>query len=106
MAFIIHSAARAVLAALLPHLHEFQIDTCVADTHGVTLCVTVTTPTAPCPICGAASSSVHSRYTRSLADLPIGERCVRLHLQVRRFFCHNAACVRQIFCERLSAALP
>ena len=36
-----------------------------------------------------------------LADLPLGERSVRLHLHMRRFFCRNAACSRQIFCERL-----
>jgi transposase len=103
MAHTLSSATRSVLAILLPHLHDFQIDTYVVDAHGVTLHLTTTTSTAPCPRCGAASAAVHSRYTRLLADLPLGERCVRLHLQVRRFFCRNAACGRQIFCERIAS---
>lgn len=101
MAHTLSATTRAVLATLLPHLHEFQFDTFVFDAHGVTLLLATTTLTAPCPLCGAASAAVHSRYTRMLADLPLGERCVRLQLQVRRFFCRNAACGRQIFCERL-----
>jgi hypothetical protein len=95
MVYTPYSAARAVLTTVLPHLHECQINTCVADVHGVMLCVTVTSPTALCPLCGAPSSSVPSRSTRTLPDLSIGERCVRLHLQVRRFVCHHGpACGR------------
>lgn len=101
MAHSFSAATRAVLATLLPHLHGFQFDTYVVDTHGMTLHLTTTTPTMPCSLCGAASAAVHSRYTRMLADLPLGERCVRLQVQVRRFFCRNAACGRQIFCERI-----
>lgn len=90
-----------MLATLLPHLDGLQIDTCIVDAHGVTLSVTATMPTAACPLCHTASRAGHSHYTRTLADLPIGNRRVCLHLRVRRFFCHNPACGRQIFCERL-----
>ena len=43
-----------------------------------------------CPYCGHVSSQVHSRYFRTLQDMSIlGERVV-LHLEARKFFCHNA----------------
>ena len=36
-----------------------------------------TAPTAACPACGQVSSRVHSRYTRTLTDLPWHGRPVR-----------------------------
>jgi transposase len=59
------------------------------------------TTTANCPNCLEPSSAVHSRYERNPHDLPSCGRTLRLCLQVRRFFCHNVACSRRIFCERL-----
>ena len=53
-----------------------------------------------CPYCGHVSSQVHSRYFRSVQDLSIlGERVV-LHLEVRKFFCHNDVCHRNTFAEQ------
>jgi transposase len=49
---------------------------------------------------------VHSRYTRSLADLPLSGRCVMLKIFVRRFRCERALCTRRISSERLTAATP
>jgi len=101
-----HATARAVLATLLPHLHRCRIDACSVDECGVTLSLATTTSVATCPLCGTSSHSIHSRYTRTLADLPIAEHCVRLWLVVRRFFCHHAACARRIFCERIPRVAP
>ena len=56
---------------------------------------------AACPICAQPSTHVHSRYTRTLADLPWGQYAVQVHLQTRRFRCRVPACPRQIFTERL-----
>jgi len=61
------------------------------------------TADAACTACGEKSAQIHSRYERRLLDLPSHGRAVHLHLQVRRFRCSNAACVRKIFGERLSA---
>lgn len=64
----------------------------------------VTRPTAArsaCPCCGILSGRVHSRYTRSLADLPWQGRAAAVQLQARRFRCTNADCPRRIFTERL-----
>jgi transposase len=55
----------------------------------------------PCPACGRISRAVHSRYHRRPADLPSLGRTVSIHLRVRRFYCHNTACPRRTFGERL-----
>ena len=53
-----------------------------------------------CPYCGHVSSQVHSRYSRTIYDLSIlGERVV-LHLEVRKFFCHNEDCRMKTFAEQ------
>jgi transposase len=56
---------------------------------------------ACCPLCRRRASRVHSRYERTLADLPWGEHAILLRLRVRRLFCDNARCERRIFVERL-----
>jgi len=55
-----------------------------------------------CPDCGQPSRQVHSRYGRSLSDLPAHGRRVRIELTVRRFRCGNARCPRMIFAERFA----
>ena len=54
-----------------------------------------------CPKCGHASTRIHSRYSRTLADLPWHGLRVRLDVHVRRFFCDVPGCKRRIFTERL-----
>jgi transposase len=39
---------------------------------------------AGCPDCGTLSRSCHSRYVRTLADLPVGGRTMAILLTVRR----------------------
>ena len=67
--------------------------------------VTSTNSTALCPECGELSSRVHSRYSRRVADLPLQARAVRLHLQVRRFFCATKSCRKKTFAERIPELL-
>ena len=55
----------------------------------------------PCPLCGRQAKRTHSRYQRTLADLPWGAHRVAIRLKVRRLFCDNAQCERRIFAERL-----
>jgi transposase len=57
--------------------------------------------TAACPICAAPSARVHSRYSRTLADLPWQGRAVSLRVRARRFRCTERAGPRRIFAERL-----
>ena len=54
-----------------------------------------------CPLCGLVSSRVHSRYCRTVSDLPWHGIFVALEVRARRFFCEEASCERRIFCERL-----
>lgn len=53
-----------------------------------------------CPYCGHVSESVHSKYFRTVQDLSILGRRVVLHLEVRKFFCHNQDCRRKTFAEQ------
>lgn len=54
---------------------------------------------AGCPDCGTLSRSCHSRYVRTLADLPVGGRAMALLLTVRRFRCTTPGCRRTTFSE-------
>src|SRR5215212_5263639 len=47
---------------------------------------------ARCPLCAHRSAKVHSRYHRTIADLPWRNVCVTLKIQARRFFCINRRC--------------
>ena len=89
------------VSALLPLSVPLQLKQ--AEQHGSTLTLTVssTQGVRACPVCGQASSSVHSRYERCLADLPVQGLLLRFRLGVRRFYCRVRDCVRQVFCERL-----
>ena len=67
----------------------------------MTLHVTSTQRLVPCPVCTVFTSRVHSRYTRTLADLSWGVARVRWQLRVCKCVCANAQCPRRIFTERL-----
>ncbi len=92
---------RTLGTSLLPADHGLRlVDVAIApDRIGATL--VTTSPRAACPVCDTWSTRVHSHYQRSIADLPWGRLSVRLHLQVRKFFCLQPACTRRIFTERL-----
>ena len=58
-----------------------------------------------CPECRQESRSVHSRYNRRPADLPISTSQTTLCIEVRRFYCPNPCCSRRTFAEPLSDLL-
>jgi transposase len=58
-------------------------------------------PSSLCPGCGSRSSRVHSRYRRTIGDLPWEGLPVRILLQARKFFCVDERCSRRIFTEQL-----
>jgi transposase len=78
------------------------------DETGTVTVITVRSSAAgvDCPGCGGGSHRVHSRYTRTLADLPLSGSAVQLKLLVRRSRCDRELCARRIFSERLAAAAP
>lgn len=53
-----------------------------------------------CPCCGQESNRKHSKYLRSLIDLPMIDKYTRLKLVARRFYCGNNDCTRKIFSEQ------
>ncbi len=76
-------------------IHLMAIETEIAAV------VETSSASVPCPLCGRSSSRVHSRYVRSVADVPWHGVPFRLRLHVRRFFCDEPTCPRAIFVERL-----
>jgi transposase len=58
-----------------------------------------------CPRCRSGSSRVHSRYQRTVADLPWASINVCLHLEVRKCFCLDPACTQRIFSEHLPSVV-
>ncbi len=54
-----------------------------------------------CPECRRSSSSYHSKYIRTVHDLPWQGREVQLRVILRRFRCRNVRCVRKVFAERV-----
>ncbi|WP_449343004.1 transposase family protein [Telmatocola sphagniphila] len=65
------------------------------------LALKTTYPSLQYTYCGQLTYRIHSHYQRVLADLPWQARRVLLRIELRKFRCMNAACPRQIFCERL-----
>jgi transposase len=86
---------------LLPLPQGMQIEQIQASQNEVRITVIATHPTSCCPLCREPSSSIHSRYRRTVRDAPCGGRRVQLALCVRKFFCRNPLCERKIFTERL-----
>jgi transposase len=92
-----------LLTHLLPTTSRLHLDAWHMDdpTTQLTLQVTSTQTLVHCPICRFPTRRVHSRYIRTVADLPWGAWRVVLQLRVRKFFCANGRCARRIFTERL-----
>src|SRR5262245_4559450 len=92
--------------ALLPTSVVLSLDGIVLDGATVTLLLRTASATASCPGCGQPSHRVHSRYTRTVRDLPTQGRPTLLRLTARKFFCRNPDCPRSVFCERLPDLVP
>lgn len=64
------------------------------------------TPKSECPYCNEVSNSIHSKYIRTLSDLPIQNNEVKLLLITRKFFCLNQNCKHKTFGERYNFVEP
>ena len=87
-----------------PLLADFQaltLESLTSKDTQVVLVVKTIQSVASCPKCHKPSSRIHSRYQRTVADLPWQGVSVQLQLLTRRFFCTDKTCARRIFCERL-----
>lgn len=86
---------------ILPDSQNLDLICLSAEAGRIMLSAATADATSVCPLCANASARTHSRYTRTIADLPWQGIPVTLHLRVRRFFCDEPACERAIFAERL-----
>ena len=73
---------------------------------GVTITLASQRVAVECPVCGAPAQRIHSRYARTLADLPWQGLAVHLTVQTRRFVCETTSCPRRIFAERFPGLAP
>ena len=85
--------------ALLPDPGTLALDTLAIVSGVVTFQVRTTSSEAACPECSARSARPHSKYVRTLKDLPWQGNAVAFQLTLRRFFCDNPQCKRRIFAE-------
>src|SRR5260221_7992825 len=94
---------------LLPDLPGFSIEQITLTNGLITVLAQSQTMQASCPVCASLSSRVHSRYERTLSDLPWSGHTVRLAVQVRRFLCQQPTCperpLRKAFLPSLSTML-
>jgi hypothetical protein len=86
----------------LPTPSILKIDDISVQEKTIVFQVSSTQLQVACPDCQQISNKVHSRYQRTLADLPVSGLAVRLICQVKKFFCRHIECPRRIFVERLA----
>jgi transposase len=86
---LIPNSAEVALICLRPKAGLIQVELCACQAVSF------------CPSCGRSSSRVHSRYWRTIADLPWQGVPVQISLRARKFFCVDERCKRRIFTEQL-----
>jgi transposase len=92
--------ARELIGMLFPHLAGLDLGRVADAGEAVVAFASVRGAQARCPGCGQASSRVHSRYQRLVADGAAGGRPLLIALSVRRFRCMSPACPRTTFVEQ------
>ena len=96
----------SIISLLIP-FSCFEVEQLEASQEGIVLGVKSTAVDGNCPNCQASSSRIHSRYQRTVKDLPVSAIPLTLRVQVRRFFCDNPGCPRKTFAEAVpELALP
>ncbi|WP_311736748.1 transposase family protein [Streptomyces sp. TLI_185] len=89
------------LGRSLPRLADVVVESIERAAGTVTFCAHSAVPTARCARCGVVSWRVHGRYTRRLADAPVGGAPAVVELMVRRFKCLNPQCPVVTFAEQI-----
>jgi transposase len=89
------------LDQLLPHLAGIVVQDAELAEDRLVIWARVRAEDGMCPKCEQSSARVNSGYQRRLADMPVGGRGVVIRLNVRRFFCDQAACPKKTFAEQV-----
>jgi len=87
---------------LLPQLAGVDVESLVARDGDLVAAAGTRDSPAACTGCGQVSRQVHSTYVRHVADQAVGDRPLRIDLQVRRLYCKNAACPKATFAEQVA----
>jgi len=74
----------------------------ITEAHSITVIADPRGRSGICPSCRRGSDRIHSRYVRTLADLPWRGRPVVVSVRARRFRCGIGTCPRKTFVEPLS----
>src|SRR5438105_7841914 len=85
------------VTTLLADPATIRLEKFIPTEKSLTLIVSTKRSGAICPRCQTTSTRVHSRYNRTVADLPWHGISVKLELHTRRFFCPNGLCVSNLF---------
>lgn len=86
---------------LLADPAAIRLECFVSEANSITLLIHSVQEFPLCPKCNSPSSSLHSHYQRTIADLPWHGVAVKLQLHTRKFRCQNELCKQKVFCERL-----
>jgi hypothetical protein len=79
-----------------PALPGLMVVRILPATERITIVTTPKTRAGTCPGCGTTPTRIHSRYRRTLDDLPWQGRALRIHVRARRLRCTRANCPRRI----------
>jgi transposase len=92
-----------VIETVFPQLSSLVIEQVIDLGATVGVVARTAAAAAACPDCGQLSDRVHAYHQRRLANLPVGDRAVVVHLRVRRMVCAALSCSRQTFREQVPA---
>jgi len=83
-------------------LQGFEVTQVTRSPSGkVLIQATSSSQSAICPNCQTRSHTRHSAYVRKPQALPCSDTPIQLELMVKRYFCHNSACEKRTFAERI-----
>lgn len=96
-------ARNLVVSSLMPA--GLVVESMTESEAGIVVLARAGAPERACPMCGRTSRRIHSRYVRTVSDLPFAGRRVELRLTTRRFVCEAPFCRRRIFAERFELGI-
>ena len=79
---------------LLLDCPDLRVTDFAIENDAITIHVESAATGSSCPHCGGNAARVHSRYPRTITDLPIHGRRTTLRVTARRFFCDQPHCPR------------
>jgi transposase len=87
--------------SLLPEAGRLVVERLSIEPAGILMELRCRDVSSQCPACKCPSRRVHSKYLRTIGDLPWRNTPVVIHWRARKFFCDNPDCRRRVFAEQL-----